>query len=153
MLLLRNTGGEFEDVSEQAGPAFRHPWVGRGLATGDIDNDGRTDAVVTTNDGPVHLLLNKTPTANHWLTLELVGHKSNRDAIGAEVKLTASNRSQFATVSTASSYLSSGEKRIHFGLGREERIQTIEIHWPSGIVQKLVDVRGDQILRVDEPSR
>ena len=153
MLLIRNTGHGFEDVSSTSGAVFKEPWVGRGMAIGDIDNDGRLDAVVTTNDGPAHILLNKTPTQNHWLTLELVGHKSNRDAIGAEVKLVTAKGAQFATVSTASSYLSSSDKRVHFGLGLETTAQSIEIRWPSGIIQKLIDVRCDQILHVDEPAR
>ena len=111
------------------------------------------DAVVTTNDGALHVLQNETLTANHWLTLNLIGHKSNRDAIGAEVKVITVHLSQMATVTTASSYLSSSDKRVHFGLGVESVAQSIEIHWPSGIRQVLKDVRADQILQVDEPTR
>ncbi|MGB7844469.1 MAG: CRTAC1 family protein [Candidatus Acidiferrum sp.] len=151
MLLARNTGKGFIDVSAQAGEVFQKAWVGRGLAIGDIDNDGRLDAVVTTNDGGLHVLHNSTQTQNHWLTLELVGHQSNRDAIGAEVKLVTAKGSQWATVTTSGSYLSSSDKRVHFGLGPEAAAQTIEIRWPSGIRQTLKDVRGDQILRVQEP--
>ena len=131
---------------------FQEPWVGRGLAIGDIDNDGRIDAVVTTNDGPLHILHNDTTTPNHWLTLKLVGHKSNRDAIGALVKIVTTQGAQFATVTTASSYLSSSDKRVHFGLGLDTTAKTIEIHWPSGTRQVLENVRADQILQVDEPS-
>jgi enediyne biosynthesis protein E4 len=152
MVLARNTGQGFVDVSAQAGEVFQKAWVGRGLAIGDIDNDGRLDAVVTTNDGGLHVLHNTTQNQNHWLTLELVGHKSNRDAIGAEVKLVTAKGSQWATVSTAGSYLSSSDKRVHFGLGTETAARTIEIRWPSGIRQTLNDVHGDQILRVQEPS-
>lgn len=151
MLLLRNTGKEFADVSAASGAVFSQPWLSRGMATGDLDNDGRLDAVVTTNDGPVHILHNQTPTENHWLLLKLVGHKSNRDAIGAEVKLVTTRGQQLATVSTASSYLSSGDKRVHFGLGSESTAQSIEIHWPSGTTQTLKNVRAGQILTVDEP--
>jgi len=151
MLLARNTGNGFVDVSADSGPAFQQPWLARGLAIGDIDNDGRLDAVVTTNDGPVHVLHNATPTQNHWLTLKLVGHKSNRDAIGAEVKLVAAKGQQFATVTTAGSYLSSSDKRVHFGLGPDIIARSIEIRWPSGILQTLKDVHSDQILQVDEP--
>ncbi len=152
MLLARNTGKSFVDVSGEAGPAFQEPWVGRGLAIGDIDNDGRIDAVVTTNDGPLHILHNDTTTPNHWLTLKLVGHKSNRDAIGALVKIVTTQGAQFATVTTSSSYLSSSDKRVHFGLGLDTAAKTIEIHWPSGTRQILENVRSDQILQVDEPS-
>ena len=152
MLLARNTGKGFVDVSANAGAVFHQAWVGRGLAIGDIDNDGRLDAVVTTNDGPAYILHNETSTQNHWLTLKLVGHKSNRDAIGAEVKVVTKIGAQFATVTTASSYLSSSDKRIHFGLGAETVAETIEIHWPSGTVQTLKAVPGDQIVQIDERS-
>jgi hypothetical protein len=152
MLLARNTRAGFADVSEASGSPFHEPWVARGLAVGDLDNDGRLDAVVVTNDGPVHILHNETPTKNHWLILELVGHKSNRDAIGAEVRVTTPDLQQMATVSTAGSYLSSSDKRVHFGLGSEAESRTIDIRWPSGIRQTLRDIRGDQILQVQEPS-
>jgi hypothetical protein len=150
MVLARNTGKGFVDVSAQAGEVFQKAWVGRGLAIGDIDNDGRLDAVVTTNDGTLRVLHNSTQNQNHWLTLELVGHKSNRDAIGAEVRVVTAKGSQWATVSTAGSYLSSSDKRVHFGLGSETSAQSIEIRWPSGIRQTLKDVHGDQILQVQE---
>jgi len=151
MLLARNTGRGFVDVSADAGSVFREAWVGRGMAIGDIDNDGRLDAVVTTNDGPLYILRNVTSTPYHWLTLKLTGHKSNRDAIGAEVKVVAAKNSQVATVTTASSYLSSSDKRVHFGLGAASMAETIEIRWPSGIRQPMKNVPADQILQVDEP--
>jgi hypothetical protein len=110
------------------------------------------DAVVTTNDGPLHILHNDTTSPNHWLTLKLVGHKSNRDAIGALVKIVTAQGVQFATVTTASSYLSSSDKRVHFGMGLDTAAKAIEIHWPSGTRQVLENVRADQILQVDEPS-
>lgn len=152
MLLARNTGSGFVDVSGASGAVFARPWVARGLAIGDIDNDGRIDAVVTTNDGPAYVLQNQTATANHWLTLKLVGKKSNRDAIGAEIKLATAKGQQFATVSTAGSYLSSKDKRVHFGLGTEPTAQTVEIRWPSGRLQVLKDISADQILEVKEPA-
>jgi hypothetical protein len=96
-------------------------------------------------------LHNETATQNHWLLLKLVGHKSNRDAIGAEVKIVTASGPQFATVTTAGSYLSSSDKRIHFGLAKETVVQKIEIRWPSGIMQTLSEVKADQILQVDEP--
>jgi hypothetical protein len=152
MLLARNTDHRFVDVSAEAGSIFHEAWAGRGMAIGDIDNDGRLDAVVTTNDGPVYILRNETPTQNHWLTLKLVGHKSNRDAIGAEVKVVTAKGSQYATVTTAGSYLSSSDKRVHFGLGSVTAVQSVEIRWPSGIKQRLKNAQIDQILQVDEPS-
>ena len=153
MLLARNTGNSFVDVSAEAGDVFQQPWVSRGLAIGDIENDGRLDAVVTTNDGTLHLLHNETATPNHWITLRLIGHKSNRDAIGAVVKVVTAQGAQCATVTTAGSYLSSSDKRVHFGLGADVTARTIEIRWPSGIQQRLQNVHGDQILQVDEPSK
>src|SRR5439155_15537236 len=152
MLLARNTGHGFADVSAQSGSVFRQPWVGRGLAVGDLDNDGRLDAVVTTNDGPPLILRNETSTRNHWILLKLVGHQSNRDAIGAEVTLVTNTGSQYATVSTASSYLSSSDKRVHFGLGQDRTVQKIEIRWPSGTRQTLKDIPTDQVLQIDEPA-
>jgi enediyne biosynthesis protein E4 len=151
MLLARNTGQKFVDVSSQSGDIFQKAWVGRGLALGDIDNDGRLDAVVTGNDGAFYVLHNATTTQNQWLTLLLIGHKSNRDAIGAEVKITTAKGIQMATVTTAGSYLSSSDKRVHFGLGLE-KTANVEIRWPSGIHQTIKNVSSDQILRVDEPS-
>ena len=152
MLLARNTGKGFVDVSSKSGAIFQQAWVGRGMAVGDLDNDGRIDAVVTTNDGPAYVLRNETQTPNHWLTLSLVGHRSNRDAIGAEIHLTTSAGTQLLTVSTAGSYLSSNDKRAHFGLGKDAVASKIEIHWPSGVVQTLTNVKGDRIMQVDEPA-
>ena len=138
-------------MSKESGAVFQQAWVGRGMAVGDLDNDGRLDAVVSTNGGAAHILHNETATGNHWLTLLLVGHKSNRDGIGAEIKVTSGKLTQYWTVSTAGSYLSSNDKRAHFGLGASGVAQMVEIRWPSGIVQKLTNVGGDRILKVDEP--
>ena len=153
MLLAKNLGnGTFVNVSADSGDVFKQRWVGRGMAVGDLDNDGRLDAVVTTNGGPAYVLRNETPTANHWLSLLLVGHKSNRDAIGAVIKLTTAHGSQYWTVSTAGSYLSSNDKRAHFGLGTDTMARSIEIVWPSGIHQTMTNIAGDRIVRVDEPN-
>jgi len=97
------------------------------------------------------VILNETATPNHWLILKLTGHKSNRGAIGTEVKVVTARGAQFATVTTTGSYLSSSDKRVHFGLGPELTVQKVEIRWPSGIFQTLSGVKADQILAVDEP--
>jgi enediyne biosynthesis protein E4 len=152
MLLMHNDGKHLVDVSGASGEVFQQAWVGRGLAAGDIWNDGRVDVVVTTNNGPAYVVRNETPSSNHWLGIKLVGHKSNRDGIGAEIKLTTSKGVQFVTVSTAASYLSSNDKRAHFGLGSDAAAQSIEIRWPSGIVQTLKNISGDRVMVVDEPS-
>jgi enediyne biosynthesis protein E4 len=153
LLLARNTGQGFVDISGQSGPVFHEAWASRGMAIGDIDNDGKLDAVVSENGGPAHILHNETDTQNHWLTLSLVGHKSNRDAIGAEVKITTGQGQQQAIVTTCGSYLSSGDKRVHFGLGHQSAVKEIRVRWPSGIGQVLHDVKSDQILRIDEPAK
>jgi hypothetical protein len=152
MMLIRNTGKGFVNVSSQSGGIFREPWAARGMAIGDINNDGRIDAVVTTNGGPAHVLINETPTHNHWLTLKLVGHKSNRDGIGAVVNVVTASGPQWVTVTTSSSYMSSSDPRAHFGLGTDKTAKSIEIRWPSGIIQTLHNVTGDRILQIDEPT-
>ncbi|MGA8109055.1 MAG: CRTAC1 family protein, partial [Acidobacteriaceae bacterium] len=156
-MLLRNVEGKkFVNVGPVSNNVFQQRWVGRGLAIGDIDNDGRVDAVITENGGPAHILMNRTRTANgttsHWIGFRLVGHKSNRDGIGAVIRIDTSQGSQWETVTTSSSYLSASDVRAHFGLGRDTSVKMVEIHWPSGIVQILNDVPGGQYLRVDEPA-
>jgi len=153
-LLLRNERGKkFVDVSAASGDVFHQDWAARGLAVGDINNDGKLDAVVTSNDGPAGVLLNQTDTPNHWITLNLVGMKSNRDAIGAQVRISTPAGDQFATVTTTSSYQSSGDKRLHFGLGSADSIREIEIRWPSGIRQILQGQTTDRILTITEPLK
>ncbi|MGO8756510.1 MAG: CRTAC1 family protein [Terracidiphilus sp.] len=130
--LLRNTGPGFEDISLCLGEIAGVPFAGRGLATGDLNNDGLIDVVMSSNDGRAFVLHNKTRTAHHWITIQLVGGPSNRDGIGAEVRVTTARSLQAATVTTGGSYESSSDKRVHFGLGDEESVRSVEIHWPSG---------------------
>jgi hypothetical protein len=151
MMLVRNTGQKFVDVSGISSEIFHEGWVGRGMAIGDLNNDGRIDAVVSTNGGPPHVLLNMTETNNHWITLRLIGHKSNRDGIGAQVKIVTTQGSQWGTVTTSSGYLSASDPRLQFGLGKELAVERIEIRWPSGIQQVLTNVKGDRQITVDEP--
>jgi hypothetical protein len=153
MMLLRNTGKRFVDVSGISSEIFREAWVGRGMAIGDLDNDGRIDAVVTTNGGTAHVLRNVTETANHWITLRLIGHKSNRDGIGAQVKIVTAQGSQWATVTTSSGYLSASDPRAHFGLGMTSDVKRIEIRWPSGIQQVLENEKSDRQLTIEEPAQ
>ncbi len=141
------------DVSKASGPVFSENWTGRGLALGDIDNDGKLDAVITTNNGPAYILHNETATTNHWLTLKLIGSKSNRDGIGATVTLKTATGIQYQTVTTGGSYCSASDVRPHFGLGAENLVPDIEIRWPSGIVQHLKNVAADRIVTVKEPAR
>jgi enediyne biosynthesis protein E4 len=150
LLLWNKEGKKFVDVSAQSGDVFQQKWAARGMAIGDIHNDGKMDVVVTSNNGPAWILINETPTQNHWLTLKLVGTKSNRDAIGARIKITTGGGAQYATVTTAGSYESSSDKRVHFGLGSANSASEIQIHWPSGTAQTLKNVKADQILTVTE---
>jgi hypothetical protein len=152
LLLLRNVHGRYEDVSSLGGPAFRLPEAARGAAFGDFDNDGSVDAIVNTNDGAPLLMHNKG-SRNHWILIKTVGVSSNRDGIGARIHIVSeSGLEQFGFVSSASSYLSASDKRVHFGLGSDRRLRRIEIRWPSGIEQTLSDVAADQILTVKEPK-
>jgi hypothetical protein len=153
MMLVRNTGKKFTDVSGISSEIFHEAWVGRGMAIGDINNDGRIDAVVSTNGGPAHVLLNMTETKNHWVRLHLIGHKSNRDGIGAQVKIVTGSGSQWGTVTTSSGYLSASDRRVHYGLGAATSIDRIEIRWPSGIQQVLLNQKCDRELVIDEPAQ
>jgi hypothetical protein len=152
LLLWNNHGRRFVDVSAQSGEVFQQRWAARAMAAGDIDNDGRTDVVVTANDGLVRVLHNETPTSNHWLILQLIGQISNRDGIGARVKVVAAGGDQYATATTTGSYESSSDKRVHFGLGPSTSVERIEIRWPSGVRQVLTNVKADQILSVTEAA-
>jgi hypothetical protein len=150
LLLLRNVRGRFEDISARGGAPFQVRLASRGAAFGDYDNDGSIDVVVSTNDGAARLLHN-TERQNHWILINTVGTVSNRDGIGARVHITGeSGLEQYGYVSTASSYLSASDKRVHFGLGNDRRVRQIEIRWPSGITQILKDVAVDQVLTVKE---
>jgi hypothetical protein len=154
-LLLHNEAGKkFVDVSAESGAVFKQKWAARGLAVGDLRNNGALDLVVSTNNGPAYVLRNQGGARNHWLTLQLEGRKSNRDGIGAEVKIVSeSGASQYATASTSGSYLSACDRRVHFGLGAGTVVKSIEIRWPSGILQRLENVTANQILTVVEPSQ
>lgn len=153
LLLWNDHGKRFIDVSAESGQVFQEKWASRAMATGDLDNDGRIDVVFNSIDGPGKVLHNETPGHNHWITLALVGTKSNRDAIGAQVTITTASGSQYATVTTASSYQSSSDKRLHFGLGSDTSVMKLEIRWPSGMKQTVSEVKADQILRITETSR
>jgi hypothetical protein len=149
--LLRNAGGfKFIDGSSVAGSSFLEPRAHRGAAFGDLDNDGKIDAVVNViNDRP-QILMNRTSNGNHWVILSLVGTKDNRDGLGTKVKITTAEGVQFNQATTAVGYSSSSDKRVYFGLGKAEKIEKIELAWPTGVKQTLTNVKPDQVLTIVE---
>jgi enediyne biosynthesis protein E4 len=141
----------FRDVSAEAGAALRLRAAHRGAAFGDLNNDGKVDVVISAIGSPAELLYNTSTGGNHWLAVETVGAKSNRDGIGTRIKLTGeSGLVQYNEVTTSGSYASSSDKRAHFGLGHDALVKEIELRWPSGTLQVLRNVRADQILKVTE---
>lgn len=152
--VLRNMGGtHFVDVSESAGASFGVPQAHRGMAYGDLNNDGRIDVVVTVKDSRPEILINRS-AEKHWLLVKLVGVRSNRDGLGARVKATLAGGAALYNHATTSTGLSaSSDPRVHFGLGAAQRVEKLEIWWPSGIRQTLRNVKADQILTVREPEK
>jgi len=147
-------GKEFRDVSALMGPDFNHTGYQRGSAFADLNNDGFLDIIATSLDEKPRILMNSADNGNHWLLVNTIGRRSNRDGVGASLKLTtASGRTLYNHVTTSDGFMGSSDKRVHFGLGAENGIKSLEIRWPSGIVQTLKKVRADQILNVTEPGR
>jgi enediyne biosynthesis protein E4 len=152
-MLLRNESGRFINVSRESGPVFRRALAARGAAFADFNNNGFVDVALNCNGEPAMLLKN-TGNANHWLVVDTIGTKSNRDGIGAELHLTTEDgKQQYAVVSTGSSYLSANDKRAYFGIGRSATIKALEIKWPSGIVQRFTDLKPDRIFIAREEGQ
>lgn len=149
--LYRNLGnGTFREVTAEVGSGLLIEKSSRGVAYGDYDNDGDLDLlIVNLNDRPT-LLRNDGGNRNHWLTLKLIGTKSNRDAIGARATIEAGGRKQIAEVQSGGSYLSHNDSRLHFGLGRDAGLHQLAVHWPSGLIEKFEDVEPDQFLVITE---
>jgi hypothetical protein len=153
-ILYHNSGnGRFEDVSSAAGPGLELRRSGRGVAFGDLDNDGRLDILINNQNDPPTLLRNESESADHWISIRTVGTKSNRDGIGARVTLVAGGRRQIQEVTSGGSYLSQNDLRVHFGLGSASKVDLIEIHWPSGAVDKIENASADRFLTVEEGGR
>lgn len=149
-LLLRNVTGRFLDVSAQAAAPFATAMAARGAAFGDLNNDGSLDIVVSANDGPPRVFLNQAHSG-HWILVNAIGTKSNRDGLGATVRIvSASGLEQFAFVASAGSYLSAHDRRVHFGLGDDSLVKLLEIRWPSGIVQSWNNLPANQVFTARE---
>jgi hypothetical protein len=151
--VFRNLGanGKWDAFTEEAGfdaaPKARH----RGCAFGDLDGDGRVDVVVSALGAPAEVWMNRSQTSTHWLDIALRGTKSNRDGIGARVRVVSKNvGTQYNHMSTSVGYASSSYGPVHFGMGEDTRAELIEIHWPSGIAQTLRNISADQVLHVTE---
>jgi hypothetical protein len=150
-MLYRNTGGgRFVDATATQPASFGVPRVGRGLAVGDYDNDGNLDFLQSNNGEFAQLYRNRNGSGNHWITLKLIGTRSNRDAIGAQVRLRAGPTTSWDQVRSGGSYCSSHDLRVHFGLGTKATVDEVEIRWPSGAVQHLTDLKADRIITVRE---
>ena len=149
-LLFHNQGNrKFENASEAAGGAFHRPIVARGAAYADFDHDGDLDVLISTNNGPAYLFRNDGGNRNHWLSVRLVGTKSNRDGIGGVVRIESASGKQWAMVRSGSSYCSQSDLAVTFGLGKDTSA-TVEVDWPGGAKQPLGSVTADQRISVDE---
>jgi hypothetical protein len=135
--------GRLADISDQAGDPWSIPRLGRGLARGDLDNDGRVDLVMMVQGEPLVYLHNRTEHAGHWVTFRLEGTASNRDAVGARVAITAGGRRQVAQREGGGSYLSAPDGRLHFGLGDAAAVDRVEVRWPSGKVDQWKELPAD----------
>jgi hypothetical protein len=153
-VLYRNRGnGEFEEVSQLAGPVITTPSTGRGCAFGDFNNDGCVDVLVNNQNSKPSLIKVTRQNRNHWINIKLVGTKSNRSAIGARLKCVAGSLSQIDEVQSGGSYLSQNDLRIHFGIEEKTTIDLLEIRWPSGAVDRLHNIASDQFIRIEEGGK
>ena len=149
-MLFRNLGShKFENVSAQMGASFNRPIVARGAAYADFDHDGDLDILISTNHGPAYLYRNDGGNRNHWLNVRLAGTKSNRDGIGAVVRVQSGPAKQWNMVRSGSSYCSASDLALTFGLGKAATA-SLEVEWPSGTRQQFANVPADQFLTIDE---
>jgi len=149
-LFLNNGKGSFREAAGEVGGGFSSPKVGRGLAIGDFDRDGDADILMTTNNGPAYLFRNDQTAGNHSIRFRLVGTKSNRDAIGARVKIFSGGTMQIRLVRSGSSYLSQSEFPVTFGLERRDRIERVVIDWPSGGTEEFKDLLAGRTYQITE---
>jgi hypothetical protein len=152
LLLFQNTGGKYKNVSEQSGPVFSNAFSARGMAVGDFNNDGAIDVLVAVNDGAPVLLRNNVGKENHWLGVQLVGTKSNRDAVGARLTYKAGELIRSRMKTGGGSFLSSHDPRMLIGLAKNAKLDWLEVQWPqpSGRVERFTDVPVDRYITIVE---
>ncbi len=153
--VFRNLGasGKWQPLTDEAGFSSAPPKRHRGCAFGDFDGDGRVDIAVSALQADAEIWMNRSPNPGHYLNVALTGTRSNRDGIGARIKVVSKSVTQYNHMTTSACYASSSYGPVHFGLGPDKQADTIEIHWPSGIVQTLQNVPADQVLKVTEPKQ
>jgi hypothetical protein len=152
-ILYHNNGnGTFTDISASAGPAITAVSSSRGLAVGDLWNDGRMSAVISNMNAPPMLMVNDLRNGNHWIAFRAIGTKSNRDGIGAKISVKAGARILVDEVRSGSSYISNSDMRVHFGIGAAAKIDWAQVRWPSGLVERLENLSVDSINTVKEGS-
>jgi enediyne biosynthesis protein E4 len=150
-LLFHNNGnGTFSDISSAAGTAITAASSSRGLAVGDLWNDGKISAVVSNMNAAPSLLVNQIRSANHWIGIRTIGTKSNRDGIGARIRVKTATRILVDEIRSGSSYISNSDMRVHFGLGAAAKVEWVEIRWPSGLIERFADLKVDEIHNVKE---
>jgi hypothetical protein len=150
-LLMRNAQGRFSDVSAQSGVSAASDCAARGAAFGDLDDDGWIDVAVNCNDGPPLILRNRGGNGHHWLSVELIGSRNDRGGIGATLRVvTPGGSERHATVTSAGSYISSSDTRVHIGLGTHSVAKLVEVVWPNGAVQTLENLTADAAVKIVE---
>jgi len=153
-VLARNNGkGVFVDVARDSGEFFEKKWSSRGATWADFDDDGNIDLVVLDTSGPPHVLRNEGGTGNNWITIDAVVKGGKRTAIGARVTIQAGGHTQFQDVIGVNGYLSQGDARVHFGLGRTDKVDLVKVGWPDGSTEEWRDVKPNQILRLEQGKR